>query len=118
MLSYMVTSSTVEHVGAGGFDQGWECRGAEPAGRSTVRAAALREPVDEVGPPGARPGRRAVEPLLGVGGVVGVEPVARLGVSWRVHQRGDVAAGGQHEAGVAAEQAGAAVAALPWRDVV
>src|SRR6266567_4162164 len=57
-------------------------------------------------------------PVLRVEAVVVADLIAGLGVAGRVDQRRDVPAGGQHEPGLAAEQLAAAVAGLPWADVV
>src|SRR5439155_23412384 len=103
----------VQYIGAGRLDER-----AVDGGGGRFGAAALRQPVAEVGPPAAGDGLRAVEPVLRVGGAGGVDAVGGAGVARRVDHRGDVAAGGQHEPGGTAEQRGGAVAALPRRDVV
>src|SRR5256885_7880486 len=118
MSLYITVSATIQAVGAGGSDQRRQPPAAELAGGAPLRAAALPQPRPEVRPPATRLGTRAGEPRLRIGRGVGVEPVAGLGVAGRVHQGGDVPAGGQHEPAVPTEQTRGAVAVLPRGDVV
>src|SRR4051794_2561226 len=118
MSSYMKLSSVVENVGAGGFGQRRKAAAAQVAGRGPGRAGPRGEPGREVRPPAALFGTGAGQPLARIGGVLRVDTVGRPRVAGRVDHGGDVAAGGQHEPRVAAEQAGRAVAALPGGDVV
>src|SRR6266545_3763030 len=115
---YMIPPLAVEDVRAGRLHQRAQPTAAEPGRRPPLGAAALAEPRHQVRPPAALLRLRGLQPLLRVGRVVLVGLVAGLGVARRVDQRGDVAAGGEYEAAVAAEQLRAAVAVLPWRDVV
>src|SRR6516164_5289937 len=80
--------------------------------------AMLGQPARVVRPPGAMTGLCAPEPVLRILRAVLGHLVSRLLVSGRIDHRGDVPAGGQHEPGVAAEQLGGPVAALPGADVV
>ena len=84
-------------------------RPAARAGRRGRLLAAALASASRRSPATRSPARWPAPPPSGSAGWAG-DLVAGLGVARRVDQRGDVAAGGQHEPGVAAEQLGAAVA--------
>src|SRR4051812_22390766 len=62
-------------------------------GRVALAARALIEPARPVAPPRAGRLRRGRQPRFGVVGELIVDPVGRLRVAGRVHERGDMAAG-------------------------
>src|SRR3954454_7484786 len=109
---------SAEHVGAGRGVERLVALAAQPLARRLLRPRALPQPRDVVVPPRALVLGRLAQPRLGVGRVLPVHLVAGLLVARRVDERGDVAAGREHEARVGAEQLRRAVVALPRRDVV
>src|SRR5690348_1876779 len=112
-------SLTVEDVRAGGLDERREAVTTEAFGGGAVGAAAFLQPRAEVGPPAAGLGFGVGEPVSRIRWIARRRrAVAGLGIAGRVDDGGDVAAAGQHEAGVPAEQLGRAVARGPWREVV
>src|SRR5439155_1956236 len=107
------------HVASGRLCQRLVAARAEALGGGLELAGARGEPPVVVGPPASRLRGGALGPCLGRWRVLVGDPVARAALRrWRVDQRLDVAAGGEHEARRAAEQLGAAIGVLPRNDVV
>src|SRR5207248_6982927 len=113
MSSNILPLLAVEDVPAGRVDDRWYPGAAEFPRCRFLGAAPFAEPGQRIRPPTALFGVCGAQPLLRVGRVLFVGLVAGLRVARRVDQRGDMAAGGQHEPAVPAEQLGAAVAVLP-----
>src|SRR6266567_1191204 len=119
MPSYICSPlSAVEDIGPWCLGERPQPSAAELCWRWLLRAAAVGEPRRQVRPPASPMGLRGLQPVgrrgrVGLAGLVG-----GFRVVWRIDERGYVAAGGQDEAALAAEQLGAAVAVLPRGDVV
>src|SRR3954468_13359679 len=111
-------TASAQYVGAGRGVERLVALAAERLASALLGSGALAQPRDVVVPPRALVLGRLAQPRLGVGRVGVVDLVAGLLVAGRVDQRGDVPAGGEHEARVGAEQLRRAVVALPRRDVV
>src|SRR5207302_5333214 len=106
-------SGGLPDVGAGGGVEDLVAAAAQLGRGEFLVAGAGDRPLGPVVPPGAGPALGAVAPLVGVGPRLAADEVVRLGVPGRGHLGLDVAGGGEDEGGVAGEQLGGPVAAVP-----
>src|SRR4029450_6216447 len=100
----------LEDISAGSVTQ-WLQAAAAKLGRWVPSGpAAVPQPFDVVVPPGAVGTPRRLHELGRVLRILLGHLVVRLGVAWRVDDRGDVAAGRQHQPGNSAPQVKRAIA--------
>src|SRR6516225_1365092 len=100
MPEYMASPSGIEDVRARGIDDRPQPAAAEFVGRRCLFPASVTKPRQQVGPPAALLRFGGPQPVLRVGGRAVVGLVVGLRVARRVHQRGNVAAGGDRKSGV------------------
>src|ERR1700756_2145415 len=104
MPEYMAPPpSGVEDVRARGVDDRPQPSATEILGCGLLRPAPVAEPRQQVRPPAALFSFGGAQPVRRVGRSALADLVAGLLISRRVHQCGDVPAGGQDEAALAAE---------------
>src|SRR5215831_19980931 len=109
MPEYMAfLPSGVEDVCARSVDDRPQPAATEFFRRWFLLPAPVAKPRQQVGPPAALLRFGGLQPVRRVGGRAVAGLVAGLRVARRVHQRGNVAAGGQDEPALAAEQLRAA----------